>query len=709
MRLPDFFPWRPTLMVLAVVALTLLPVLDPLMLRSLRNAVFDQYQRWQPRAYQDAGVRIVDIDDESLRQLGQWPWPRTQVAELIRRLRSAGARGIVFDVLFSEPDRTAPQALLRNWHLPSAAAAQVAALPDPDTDLAAALRGSHTVLGMGTLNQVAKVAPPTFGLVVRGSAAALPLPAFPGAVGALPALADAAAGNGAIAFVPDPDGVVRRVPLLVRAGTVVLPSLSAEMLRVTADAHNIVVDADEAGIHSIAIGKWRIPTSGDGQFWVHFTRPVPGRTIAAWQVMDGSVPAAQLQGATVIVGTSAQGLQDLRFSPLGNIIPGVEVHAQALEQIYTGAWLQRPQWAPAAEAVTLLLGCLAFGAFALHTGAIVSAVGMAVALLAINGGAWFAFSRSGLLLDAATPSLAIALSFSVASVMRHVATEARQRWVRQAFASYVSPNLVAHLLENPGQLQLGGRRQTCSFIFTDLAGFTGLVESSTPEAVVSVLNAYLDGLIQIAFRYDGTLDRIVGDAIAIMFSAPVPQADHARRALACALEMHRYATRYAAGLRACGTAFGETRIGVHCGEVVVGNFGGSTIFDYRAMGDAVNTAARLETLNRHIGTTICVSDAICQANPQVPMRPVGEVVLKGKSQRIAVFEPLVADSGDTAAPDTDYETAFALVHADNIAALVRFEQLHRMRPHDGLVAFQLQRLQEGVSGGDTSVIVMREK
>lgn len=677
-------------------------LLDPLPLQTLRNNMFDQYQRWQPRIYRDVGVRIVDIDDESLRRLGQWPWPRSQVAELVDRLRAAGAAAVAFDVLFAEPDRTAPLALLKHWKLAPEVAAHLAALEDPDRRLAAALRNGRTVLGVAAVHDGGQRPPaPHFGLVTRGPDPGARLPVFSAAIGALEPLSAAAAGNGAMTFIPDADGIVRRVPLMLRAGDAMLPSLATEALRVAESARSIVMHGGEDGIAAFGIGRYTVPVAANGEFWVHFTRAAPQRTVPAWQALQGSAPAGAFDKAIVLVGTSAQGLQDLRFSPLGGIIPGVEVHAQALEQVLSGDWLQRPAWAGAAEALALVAGSLLLYLLALHVGALPAALVALLLLAAINWGAWQAYASGRLLLDAVTPSIGMAGAFMLASLLRHRASERRQRWVRQAFARYVSPNLVAHLVDHPQQLELGGRRQECSFIFTDLEGYTGLMESRDPEQAVSLLNDYLEQLIGIAFEHDGTLDRIVGDAIAIMFSAPVAQADHPARALACALAMQRCASAYAAAQQALGIPFGRTRIGVHCGEVVVGNFGGAAIFDYRALGDPVNTAARLETLNRHLGTGMCVSGAIRDACPGAAMRPVGQVLLKGKRQPLAVFEPL----GDAPA-DAAYEAAHALLAAGEPSALGAYTRLHAERPDDALVAFHLRRLQAGACG---DMVVMADK
>ncbi|WP_252273844.1 CHASE2 domain-containing protein [Pseudomonas subflava] len=682
-------------MVLACLAVFLW---QPLPLQNLRTALFDQYQRWQPRAYQDVPVRIIDIDEQSLQRLGQWPWPRTQVAALVERLQAAGASVIAFDVLFAEADRTSPEMMMRGEDLPPAIAQLLAALPSHDARLAAAVARSPVVLGFALERKPSPAGLPLsrFGLVEQGGPVLGHLPAFQGAIRPLPLLEQAAGGSGTLTFRPDSDGVVRRVPLLVGLGQAVRPSLIAEALRLQQRAGHYRAVSNAAGVERIDIGRLSIPTTAEGELWVHFSRAHAARTVPAWQVLAGQAPAT-LAGSIVLVGTSAQGLQDLRFSPLGGIIPGVEVHAQALEQILAGSYLQRPGWAIAVEALSLALGGLLVCLLALRLHALASASLTLGILVGLNALAWYAFTSQRLLFDLFTPTLLLALVFVAASLIRHRAAEREQRWIRQAFSRYVSPNLVKHLVDNPGQLTLGGHRQTCSFVFTDLTDFTEMVERKEPEAVVSLLNAYLDEVIAIAFRHEGTLDRIVGDAVAIMFSAPLAQPDHCARALSCALEIHHFARRYASELQARGIHFGQTRIGVHSGEVVVGNFGGSTIFDYRALGDPVNTTSRIEGLNAHVGTAVCVSEVIRRQCPQVPMRPVGEVLLKGKRQALRVFEPLQA-AGIGGESDEAYEAAYGLLAGDDPGAGEAFDSLHAQRPDDGLVAFHAARLRAGERG-----------
>lgn len=686
---------------------------DPGMVRGLRHAVFDQAQRWSPRVYEEAPVLIVDIDEESLRRVGQWPWPRPRVAELVSRLQQAGAASVGLDVVFAEADRTSPRQLLKSTRLPREAAAALAALPDHDELLADALRAGPVALGFaldgadaaaGTsaaghkdaVDDDAATCQSPAGFVTLGGAADAQLRAFSGCVQSIPVLTRAAQGHGALSFIPDEDGVLRRLPLLFDLQGRLVPSLAAETLRLAVNAPRYTVQAaaDDGGVIGLAVGKLRIPTTADAGMWVHYTRPQAERYVPAWRVLAGEVPVERLQHRMVLVGTSAQGLLDLRFSPLGGIIPGVEVHAQALEQIATGHWLQRPGWAPASELIAVALGGLLVAIAAMRCGALVSAAAFSALAATLLGGAWLAFTRQGLLLDPMMPTLGMLAVFLPTTVVRHVISDRQQRWVRHAFARYVSPNLVDYLIDQPHALELGGRRQRCSFVFTDLAGFTSVMERMDPAQAVTVLNQYLDGMIAIAFAHEGTLDRIVGDAVAIVFSAPVPQADHEQRAVNCALAMHRFAQDYLAARRAEGVEFCETRIGVHTGEVIVGNFGGSTIFDYRALGDPVNTASRLEGANKYLGTRVCLSQATLDGCPDLPVRPVGRLRVAGRQEPIMVYEPMAATDGQAVHREA-YAQAYAAMTAGSSAAAGRFQRLHEDSPGDRLVQLHMARLKSG--------------
>ncbi len=677
------------LLPLAALALALATLwADPPALRSLRNASFDQFQRWHPRAHDaSAPVRIVDIDDESVRRVGQWPWSRDRVAQLLAGIESGKPASVAVDILFAERDRMA-----------------ALAAADPDAELARTLAQGRVVLGFGMASAQGRSAgranAQDDGLELKAGFFPLGgdpipfLPAFPSSVANLPELQQAAAGQGAMTFIPDVDGIVRQVPLLLSLDGRLVPSLTAEALRVAAGASHYMVHSagNEGGVIDVSAGPLRVDTDAAGALWVHYSRPDPGRYVPAWKVLAQQVPPDEFKGRIVLVGTSAQGLMDLRFSPLGGIIPGVEVHAQALEQVLTGQHLGRPGWTPAVEWLVTLLGCVLVGGLAMKRSAAVSSAGFLAVCGAVGLAAWMAFVHGQLLVDPVAPMLAMALVFIPTTVMRYLQSERRQRWMKQTFSRYVSPNLVDYLISHPDALVLEGRRQRCSFVFTDLAGFTRLMEGMDPAVAVGLVNRYLDRMIAIAFEHDGTLDRIVGDAVAIMFSAPVEQTDHEQRALRCALAMHAFSRRYVDELARQGIPFSETRIGVHTGEVTVGNFGGEAIFDYRALGDPVNTAARLEGANKHLGTLICVSEATLAGCPGAPARPIGRLRLVGRSSYLMVHEPLAAGE------DADYQQAFELMRSESDQALAAFEALGQARPDDPLVSLHLSRLRAGKRG-----------
>lgn len=683
----------------------LLHLADPAPLVLVRNMVFDHYQRWQPRTYTPAPVRIIDIDDASLTRLGQWPWPRTRLAEMVDKLQAQGVAAIAFDVIFAEADRTSPQAMASQWALDPPVRQALMNLPDHDQVFAQAMQRAPVVVGRSLLRDSpapdAADAPegaPPYRFVQIGPPVGPWLHGYRSAVTARPELRAAAHGDGVVTFNSDGDGVVRRVPLVSKLNDQPVPSLVAETLRVAQGAQNYVLKSEEGGVglSEVRIGEFQVPATPQGEFWLHYTEAVPERYWPAWKLFAGEIPPEMLDGNIILVGSSAQGLMDLRFNALGRIVPGVESHAQALEQVLTGHHLQRPGWASGLELLTLTVGVLLVGYLSVRATALWAVTATVVVVGGVLGAGWWAFSEHQLLVNTVTPVLMVVLTFVIGSLVHHFMSEREQRWIKTAFARYVSPNRVSYLVDHHEAMELGGSRQDCSFIFTDLANFTALMEGMDPGEAVALLNAYLDQMVSIAFRHEGTLDRIVGDAVAIMFSAPLPQPDHRARALACALEMDAFAASYSANLQAQGIAFGKTRIGVHSGEVIVGNFGGSTMFDYRALGDPVNTASRLEAVNKHLGTRICVSRDTLDGCPQATARRIGQLVLKGKSKALAVLEPLDGRDTSAYAPLDLYEAAYEhMVQGRPVDALVAFEALRDAHPDDPLVALHGRRLAAG--------------
>jgi adenylate cyclase len=669
-----------------------------------RLAAFDAMQRAAPWEKASPDVRVVDIDDASLKRVGQWPWPRSTLARLTVALRDLGAAAIVFDVVFAEPDRTSPARLVREWEGSSGAKAPAglpAAPPDYDADLAAAFAGGRVVTGFGLTGEANGAAPAiSASFATIGGDPAATVRNYHGAIPNLPGLEAAAAGNGTFSITAGRDPTIRRLPLLVALNGKLVPSLALEALRVAQDEDTIAVRAEresgrdgEVTGYTLHAGAYDAPVDVDGALILHHGSTPPETTISAWRLLEPdqrATLASAVRGKIALVGTSAVGLSDLRSTPLNPLEPGVELHARALEQILSGHFLSRPAWAGGAEiAAAVVLSCsvCVLAAWA-RLGAV--ALALPLTLLALASGAFGAFAHAGMMFDPSLAAAAVAASGISAILARYVLIERDASRLRTAFAHYLSPALVAALARDPDKLRLGGEQREMTFLFTDLEGFTSLAESADPKAIVAWLNDYLDGLCGIAMEHGGTIDKIVGDAVHVMFNAPLDQPDHADRAVRCALAIDAFAEAYSRDLRGRGVAFGATRVGVNTGLAVVGNFGGARRFDYTAHGDAINTAARLESANKALGTRICVARSTAEKAGLARFLPVGTLMLKGKSRGVDVFSPASGDSWGPA-----YREAFARLAGGDEAGSAAIVALAEQHPGQPVLALHARRIRAG--------------
>ncbi len=375
--------WAKVVLLAAVVlsAVTALRAVDPAPVAQLRERSFDIYQHLQPRPYADFPVRVVDIDEASLAQYGQWPWPRTLLAQFIQRLSDLGAAVIALDMVFPEPDRTSPGRIAGQLGIADAAEAErvksfMAQLPDHDETFAKAIEQAPVVLGFAAVQTQNPRRPPVkAGFAIAGVNPNEVVPHFSGTAINLDILDKAASGIGAMNLSGrDKSGVVRRVPLLFTDGNRLFPNLSAEALRVAQQQKSIVVrgtgasgemDTGMPALVDLRIGQFRVPTTGTGELWIHFDHDRPERYVSVKDVLDPAKEAEvrpKIDGQIVLVGTSAAGLLDIWPTPLGELVPGTSIHAQAIEQIISQTFLTRPDWASGAEIfATITLGALLTG------------------------------------------------------------------------------------------------------------------------------------------------------------------------------------------------------------------------------------------------------------------------------------------------------------------------------------------------------------
>lgn len=630
---------------------------DPGPLRDARNGLFDLYQRAAPRPYDpDLPVRIVDVDEASLARIGQWPWPRATVAQLVERLTDLGAAAIAFDMVFAEPDRLDPAAVagLLPEDVRAPVQAALAGREGNDEKLARRLGAGPSVLGaVLTDARAGGVYPAKWGLATAGDDPGVFLPRFSGAVAPLPALAAAAWGIGALNWLPDRDQVVRRVPLLLGLEGKIVPGLGAEALRVAQGASTYVVRASNAsgdagfgtqsGITAVRIGALEVPTDAQGEVRVRFTPTAPRRFLSAASVLDGTVARSEVDGRIILVGTSAAGLMDTRATPLDAAVAGVEVQAQLIEHVVTGANLVRPDWARGAEMVLAALLGLLLALVLPRVSALAAGLAGALVVAALAAGAWLAFTRLDLLLDPMGPG-AVVLGVYLMGVLALYRDEQQQKkWVRSVFGRFVSPKVVEKLAENPERLVLGGETREITILFCDLRDFTSLSETMDAQALTRFMNAYLTPMTEVVLAHGGTIDKYIGDAIMAFWNAPVDDPHHARNAALCALAMSRRLDQLNEGWRreaeAAGRAFAPVRcgVGLATGPCCVGNLGSEQRLEYSCLGDDVNLASRIEGATKNMRVDILVSEATMQAAAGLAFLEADLLMLKGKSRASQLY------------------------------------------------------------------------
>ncbi|MBP6338177.1 MAG: adenylate/guanylate cyclase domain-containing protein [Vitreoscilla sp.] len=663
-------------------------------------------------------IVIVDIDDASLRDAGRWPWGRDQLARLSRELlgrQQVAALG--FDLVFAEPDDGGLAAL---QSLAATEPGWSARWPDwqrrlnRDTPFAQALTGHPVVLGW-YLNSEGKgsragVLPAAVAPVPGG----VPTPALPlwtGYAANLPVLAAAVPRAGFFNALPDDDGVVRSVAAVARVDGALYESLAVALWRQATGGPAVSVDwraasGTQPGLELAALrfrsetsnqerrvlpderGALRVPYRGTGG-------PAGGsfRYISASEVLMGQLAAGALAGRIVLVGSSAPGLADLRATPLHPSMPGVEVHAHLLAGLLDGDLPQRPSWASGYEAVLIATTLVAATALAVSLPAPLALAGMALFVAGLVLATAWAQASAQTVLPLASALILGGLQFMLAIGGNYLREWRRRRSVVALFGTYLSPERVRQVVRQGGaNSAITAENRELSILFCDLQGFSGIAERLPPLALRDLLNRYFSEASAIVHAHGGTLDKFIGDAVMAFWGAPLPQADHAVRSVRAAMAL-------AQGLGPLNQHLAEQQlppvnygIGLATGLVCVGDLGSRQRRSYTAVGDAVNLAARLESLTREAGASLLVADttraACAQHMPDVVWLEVDVCRVKGREQPVTVFTPLQpADPERTLlAEQVDIWHlalhAAAQQHVENARAhLARLNELTVQHPH----------------------------
>lgn len=633
--------------------------------KEIQYLVFDSFNRFYPREKQ-GDVVIINLDDESLKKIGQWPWPRNILAEIIAALDDMGAKVIAFDGVLAEPDRSSPRYILQQLPQGEKFAPlreQIHSLGDHDEILADAIKKSAIfVAGFthSTYSQDPQVPYLSKSILISPKYRDIFLEnaqGFNRAATFLPVLERAAAGNGSFMAVPDADGVLRKSGMVFSDGKNLYPSLSLEVMRILSQDKKLTIKLGKnpaynpnsiSTNYSIIIGDYTVPVEQDGILWIYY-RVFDERSddyISAYKVLSAEhrdYVANLVKNKIVFFGSSAEGLKDLRSTAIEPFQPGVEIHANIVEQILQNKFLLRPNITFFAEANFILVVGLIVVVLApfIHI-ALLAFVTLGLMALAIFG-ALVGYTDYGVLFDPFYPSACVFMIFVTSTFLNYLRAESERLRVRDAFGLYISPDFMKELTSDPKKLKLGGEIKDLSVMFTDIRDFTSISEGLTPEELIQLMNDFLTPMSDLVMQNKGTIDKYIGDAMMAFWNAPLNDPDHARHACLAALAMQKILEPINENIRQRAVEKNKpptllkVGIGINTGPCAVGNMGSRQRFAYSALGDTVNTASRLESQTKTYGCSTLIGEPTWQHVQDMACLEADLIKVKGKTKPMRIF------------------------------------------------------------------------
>ena len=697
--------------IIVAILLGLTRISDPEFVQVLRLKYFDQLQIKYPRVTEGQTYSvIVDIDEKSLREIGQWPWPRTVLADLFNKSREAGMLVLGLDVLFAEKDRTSPELIAEDVKERSPEIANLLkTLPSNESLAMEAMKAFPTVIGHSGLdvqgdanrNDIKDTSVKVF--LGKNKKPKDWLIKYPGLLANVTEFEKAASGAGTVSVAEEPDGIIRRVPLISNVAGIVRPTLGLDMIRVAFKGNSIATRTGLNGVEEIiiqtkAIGNASIPTDENGRVWIYYGESDSIKKensrryyVSAVDIINGKVGKDRLSGKLGILGTSATGLKDIRPTPVEDRMPGVEIHANLIDTVisailyYTSnknanavynqsikkgmseseALAEKNKvkinGAPFLKSganmkfyeslFTILLGFF-ITLSALRFGPIVNIS----LLISIIGAAFYLsiklFLEEKTLFDPTFAGVSTFIIYFGNTFANYLRDANEKKQIRGAFSQYLSPALVEQLADDPDKLVLGGETKKMTFLFCDVRGFTTISESfkSDPQGLTKLINRFLTPLTNEIINVNGTIDKYMGDCIMAFWNAPIDVEGHEKMACDATLRMHK-AMKELNDIReeeakVENKKFLELKIGIglNTGGCVVGNMGSDQRFDYSVLGDAVNLASRLEGQSKSYGVkTVIGPETNESVKDTYATLQLDMIAVKGKKEAVTIFT-LLGDS-----------------------------------------------------------------
>jgi adenylate cyclase len=604
-----------------IISLTLILVLcgirfaDPWFLDMIRLKALDQHQRNQTQESL-TNLVTVEINNETLKKKGQWPWDRNTLSNEIIKLYQAGASIVVLPILFADPDRFGQ-----------------------DKSFAKILKNTPTIIGMTPNNDKENTAV-SRGVATVGSPWQSWVYQYPGALGPIPLLAENANGVGMMIIAPEKDGVVRRMPLVVAVGDKLYPSMSMETLRIAAGDISYQMKTGMAGVEALRIPKYKIiKTDAHGNIWLDFKWKTPV------YALHEKLP--NLNGKIVIVSITASGLDNPIPTPVG-VIYSHDLIGASLATMMTGRNITRPYWTDLAELGTSFGLALVLMVVVLLLPWYFGATLMPAFLVGTYYGSSYLFTQHDYLVDWSYPVLTAFIAWAIAAFVRFMEEYRLRQQIKKQFEHYLAPEMVKRLQKNPELLKLGGERREMSFLFMDIVGFTPISEhyknKDDPEGLVEVINDYLNRMTKIVLKNGGTVDKYMGDCIMAFWNAPLDCDNHAEMAVRTAIECGVETEALKQSFKEKGLPEINIGSGINTGTCIVGNMGSDTRFDYSVIGDAVNLAARLEAQTRNYkkedGSIVnTLYSSYTKDQIDIESEEVDKIKVKGKDELITIYKP----------------------------------------------------------------------
>ena len=605
--------------VATILLLTVIKVVDPTPLQSLRLQTFDALQNLD-EVKQSNEVVIINIGEKSLQQWGQWPWPRQNFAQLIHDIRQKNGGMIGLTVMFPEADRFGGDEVLASW-----------------------IKGNGVILSQTPSSRGVRSSGPHIGTGTIG-----PLPAqdfllsWPNLVTNIPTLEQHAEGIGVLASAPQPDLVTRTYPLAIGVEGKIYPSLAIELLRTYTQKPSYMLKTSELGIQEFAVPPFEpIVTQTDGTAFIRFNN-----TFEEVEYVDiNSLP--DLKGKFVLVGVSAEGIQNPVPTPKGNMYPQ-QIQGHMLQNFVDGSNITRNELSPFIELLVAFVGMVLIG-FAVYKLPLVWTAPISMLILGTEAYAsvWF-YTHKLMLIDATFPVISGFLVFTHSAFNNFYKQYRLRQQIKGQFSKYISPDYVDMLVKDPSLMKLGGERREMSFLFADIVGFTPISEKymkeDDPEGLVDLINNFLDRMTKIILANGGTIDKYMGDCIMAFWNAPIPCDNHADMALKSAIEIELLGDELEKEMEKLGLPRVKFGTGINTGTCIVGNMGSESRLDYSVIGDAVNLGARLEAETRKQDTPILFSEFTLKSfkDPKgIVYEKLGSVNVKGKEEPVKIYAPLI--------------------------------------------------------------------